>query len=152
MKATLLASVGDMTTFTPVAGLVGGAFIGLAAAVLLGGIGKIAGISGIFGGALLPKEDDTAWRWAFLTGLVLTGLLLQWSHPPAFAKPIDQPLVLTLVAGLLVGVGTQLGNGCTSGHGVCGLARFSKRSVVAVAVFMSAAIATVFVMRELGGL
>ncbi|MEO8798222.1 MAG: YeeE/YedE family protein [Polyangiaceae bacterium] len=141
-----------MTTYTPVAGLVGGAFIGLGAAVLLGGAGKIAGISGILGGVLVPKEDDTAWRWAFLAGLILTGLTVQWSHPPAFAKPIDQPLVLTIVAGLLVGIGTQLGNGCTSGHGVCGLARFSKRSVIAVAVFMSAAIATVFVMRELGAL
>ncbi|HEX7666836.1 MAG TPA: YeeE/YedE family protein [Polyangiaceae bacterium] len=139
-----------MTTYTPMAAFVGGAFIGLAAAVLFGTAGKIAGISGIFGGALVPKEGDTAWRWAFLAGLVLTGVLLQVGHPPAFADPIAQPTWITIVAGALVGAGTQIGNGCTSGHGVCGISRFSKRSIVAVLVFMTSAVVTVFVMRQLG--
>ncbi len=126
---------------------VGGLLIGLASWLLLASLGRIAGISGIASGALVPAQDaqtgERAWRWAFVAGLVVVGAaaaaLLQ---TPVMAV---RPLPLLIVAGLLVGFGTVLGSGCTSGHGVCGLGRRSVRSLVATLTFMGVGVATVFV-------
>lgn len=138
----------DWSHFTPGPALAGGLLIGLAAAVLLHFAGRIAGISGIVGGLLRPVAGDRAWRLAFLAGLVAA----PWLYT-LLAGPL-RPRIATgwgvlLVAGLLVGVGTRYGAGCTSGHGVCGLSRLSPRSAVATAVFMAAGFATVFVLRHL---
>ena len=131
--------------------LAGGMLIGLAAAVLLLTTGRIAGISGIAGGVLRPGGGEWAWRAAFLVGLIGGPLVYAAlaGHLPA-ARVAASPPVL-VAAGLLVGFGTRLGSGCTSGHGVCGLARLSPRSLAAVAVFMAAAIATVFIVRHWPG-
>jgi uncharacterized membrane protein YedE/YeeE len=131
-------------------GLAGGILIGLAAVLLLWSIGRIAGIAGISGiasGALEGPRGDRAWRIAFLAGMMLAGALALQVLP---APPRTQtgPAPLLLAAGFLVGFGTRLGNGCTSGHGVCGLGRFSVRSLVAVAVFMACAMATTFLARH----
>jgi len=123
--------------FTPLASLVGGALIGLSASLMLLVEGRIAGISGIVGGLLTPKPGDMDWRLAFVGGLVLAGLVGQsW----VTAAPMGAPWRL-IVAGLLVGVGTRLGNGCTSGHGVCGLSRLSPRSLASVLCFMAVGMA-----------
>ncbi|MDF1486423.1 YeeE/YedE thiosulfate transporter family protein [Ramlibacter sp. H39-3-26] len=127
--------------------LLGGVLIGLAAWLLLAALGRVAGISGIAADALLPGAAERAWRWAFLAGLVAAGTLAApWLGVPA---PTPQPVLRLVAAGLLVGFGTVLGSGCTSGHGVCGLGRRSPRSLAATAVFMAAGIATVFVARSL---
>lgn len=135
--------------FTPWSALGGGALIGLAATALLLVNGRIAGISGILAG-LLRAPGDRAWRFVFVAGLLLAPLLVHLFAPgfgvPAAVDGHDARFLL--LAGLLVGVGTRLGNGCTSGHGVCGLARLSLRSLAAVAVFMGTAIAVVFVVRH----
>jgi uncharacterized membrane protein YedE/YeeE len=124
---------------TPVASLVGGALIGLSASALLVLSGRVAGISGIVGGLLQPKGGEVAWRVAFLGGLLLGGVLVQWFVPGSVVpRPGVAPNPLVAISGLLVGIGTQLGGGCTSGHGVCGLSRLSRRSLVAVATFMAA--------------
>jgi uncharacterized membrane protein YedE/YeeE len=139
-----------MTVFTPIASLAGGALIGGAAALLWLALGRIAGISGILGGLAGAAAGDRGWRAAFLAGLV--GAPLAWALL-AGAPEVEVaagPLTL-VVAGLLVGFGTRLGSGCTSGHGVCGLARLSPRSVAATAVFMATAAATVFVLRHVVG-
>lgn len=123
--------------FTPLASLVGGALIGLSASLMLLIEGRIAGISGIVGGLLTPKPGDMDWRLAFVGGLVLAGLVGQsW----VTTAPMGAPWRL-IVAGLLVGVGTRLGNGCTSGHGVCGLSRLSPRSLASVLTFMAVGMA-----------
>ena len=128
-------------------GLAGGALIGLGAAFLLWSVGRIAGISGIASGALEGARGDRAWRIAFLAGMMIAGAVALHYLP---APPREQtgPTALLIAAGLLVGFGTRLGNGCTSGHGVCGLARLSKRSLTAVAVFVVSAIAATFVMSH----
>jgi uncharacterized protein len=123
----------------------GGILIGLASWLLLAALGRVAGISGIAAGALSPSKgvtaDETAWRWAFLVGLVGIGALVTaYMHVPVIAS---RPYTLLVIAGLLVGYGTVLGSGCTSGHGVCGLGRRSVRSLVATLVFMGAGIVTV---------
>jgi uncharacterized membrane protein YedE/YeeE len=140
-----------MTHFTPVFSAIGGALIGLSASILLAGSGRIAGISGIFGGALVPKANDAEWRIWFLAGLISAGVVWRALSPASFGAPIAQPLLLTIFAGLLVGVGTQIGNGCTSGHGVCGISRGSKRSITATLIFMATAAITVFVVRHVAG-
>jgi len=128
-------------------GLAGGILIGLAAVLLLWSIGRIAGISGIASGALEGARGDRAWRIAFLAGMMLAGALaLQFLPAPPRVQTGPTPLLLA--AGLLVGFGTRLGNGCTSGHGVCGLGRFSIRSLAAVLVFMLCAMAMTFFMRH----
>jgi len=138
------------TEFEPIQALLGGLLIGLAAALLLVGTGRIAGISGILGRALLPATESRSWRVLFLLGLPLGAGL-------ARALGADLPLHLAagtpllIVAGLLVGFGTQLGNGCTSGHGVCGISRGSRRSIAATVTFMAVAAAVVFVVRHVGG-
>ena len=133
------------TAFTPVSALVGGALIGLAATVLYAMLGRIAGISGVFNSALDDKADR-GWRIAFLFGLVAAASA--WLLGTGVAPRSGFPLSWLVAAGLLVGFGTRLGNGCTSGHGICGLSRLSKRSLVAVLVFMGVGFATVYVLRH----
>lgn len=139
-----------MTVFTPYASLAGGVLIGLAASLLLIGQGRVAGVSGIVGHALLGRPDDRAWRAAFLAGLGLAGLVSALFAPAAIGHS-QRPLVLVAVAGLLVGIGTRLGNGCTSGHGVCGVSRLSPRSLVATLTFLLTGASTVALVRWLGG-
>jgi len=142
-----------MANFTPVSALIGGALIGLSATILLLVHGRVAGIAGLFGETLRGRghKGDGAYRAAFLVGMLAAGLVLRALRPASFVDtPASLPIVV--VAGLLVGFGTRLGNGCTSGHGVCGLSRLSKRSLVATMTFMATAGATVFVVHHvLGG-
>lgn len=137
----------DWLHFTPWSALGGGLLIGIAAAAFLMFNGRIAGISGILGGLLRPAPGDMAWRVAFLTGLVLAPLVYQLKAPlpPVHIQASDMTLV---IAGLLVGLGTRYGAGCTSGHGVCGLSRRSVRSLVATASFMAAGFAVVYLVRH----
>ena len=137
----------DWTHFTPWPALAGGLLIGLAAAAFVLVNGRIAGISGILGGLLRPVPGDVAWRVAFLAGLVAAPLAYAVVAPLPTVR-IDAGTGTLLTAGLLVGLGTRYGSGCTSGHGVCGLARLSPRSLVATASFMAAGFATVFVLRH----
>ena len=125
-----------MTGFTPLASLLGGVLIGTAASLLLVGSGRIAGISSIASGLLSTRGEERTWRLSFLAGLLGGGLLLAWSAPGALGTPAG-PWPRLALAGLLVGFGSRLGNGCTSGHGICGIARLSRRSLVAVAVFIA---------------
>ena len=137
----------DWNHFTPLAALAGGALIGLAAALFVLLNGRIAGISGVLGGLLVPRRGDIAWRLAFVLGLVGAPLLYRlFAALPTLQ--IDAGYGSLVLAGLLVGVGTRYGAGCTSGHGVCGLSRLSPRSAVATACFMAAGFATVFVLRH----
>lgn len=141
------------TAFTPGSALAGGALIGLAASLLWLVNGRVAGISGILGG-LLRRPGDRGWRLAFVAGLLAAPVVLGWLAPgfgEFAAAGGGAEMRLLFVAGLLVGIGTRLANGCTSGHGVCGLARLSARSLAAVAVFMGTAFAVVFVSRHLLG-
>jgi uncharacterized membrane protein YedE/YeeE len=135
-----------MAEFTPVSAAIGGALIGLAAALLVLLTGRIAGISGIFAGSLL--SDDSSWRIAFIAGLVLAPLAAGLAGYPVSAPQMPASLIVIVGAGLLVGFGTRMAGGCTSGHGVCGLARMSPRSLVATAVFMSTAVAVVALTRH----
>jgi uncharacterized membrane protein YedE/YeeE len=123
--------------FTPFLSLAGGALIGLAASAMLVLEGRIAGISGILGGLFTPKPGDIGWRVAFVAGLATAGLAAALVAPSAVAVTIDRAGWMIVLAGLLVGVGTRLGNGCTSGHGVCGLSRTSPRSLASVVTFMA---------------
>jgi uncharacterized protein len=140
-----------MANFTPVSAAIGGALVGLASALLMLLGGRIAGISGILGATLGLGTGERTWRLAFIAGLILapvTAALVRY--------PIPTPLMpdnwgLIVVAGLLVGFGARLGGGCTSGHGVCGIARLSKRSIIATATFMGAAIVVVALMRHVVG-
>lgn len=129
---------------------IGGGLIGLAASWLLLAKGRVAGISGIVGGLLGPVDAQTSWRLSFLGGLLVGGLILMVTMPTVIAAPDGRPLGLVAVAGLLVGYGTRLGSGCTSGHGVCGLTRFSPRSLVATLTFMATGFATATLMGALG--
>jgi uncharacterized membrane protein YedE/YeeE len=142
----------DMNTqFTPGPSLLGGVLIGASAALLLRGIGRIAGITGIVGGTLHARAGDLAWRLWFLLGLVGGGALLARIRPSAFGGQLDRPGAWLVGAGLLVGFGTRMGNGCTSGHGVCGIGRLSKRSMVATLVFIFTGALTVLGIRLLRG-
>ncbi|MDF2689335.1 MAG: protein of unknown function YeeE/YedE [Geminicoccaceae bacterium] len=141
-----------MENFTPASALIGGLLIGASAALFLVLNGRIAGISSILGGLLHPARSEVGWRLAFLAGLFVASLVyvaFGGALPPV---ELDTPLPLLIVAGLIVGFGTRLGAGCTSGHGVCGIGRGSPRSLAATAVFMVTAIATVFVTRHLIGM
>ena len=138
----------DWTHFTPWSSLAGGLLIGLATALLLLLSGRIAGISGIVGGLLRPGKGDVAWRVAFVVGLLAAPLVFSMAAPLPQVR-IDAGTATWIIAGLLVGVGTRYGSGCTSGHGVCGLSRGSRRSIVATASFMAAGFLTVFVVRHL---
>jgi uncharacterized protein len=142
-----------MHNLTPLTSLIGGALIGLASALLMLLTGRIAGISGIFGGLLPLTAGDRDWRLAFIAGLIAAPLLAAL----LFGSPLPHPampasLAVIAIGGLLVGFGSRMGGGCTSGHGVCGVARLSARSIAATAVFMVVAIATVGVVRHgIGG-
>ncbi len=127
--------------FTPVSATSGGALIGLAASLLLLAHGRVAGISGILGG-ILTRNEAVAWRVAFLAGLAVGGLAIAATFPATMSMAGSRPLPLLLVSGVLVGFGTRLGAGCTSGHGVCGLSRRSPRSLVAVVTFMATGFAS----------
>lgn len=137
-----------VTPFTPVSALIGGGLIGLSAVWLMAANGRIAGISGITGGLIGPSVPDRLWRLAFVAGLVAAPLVVMLAAGPVEISIEAGPLTL-IAAGLLVGLGTQMGSGCTSGHGVCGLSLFSPRSLVSVAVFMAAGAVTVFITRHL---
>jgi hypothetical protein len=139
------------TEFTPLSALAGGALIGLATALLLLANGRIAGISGILGGAAGPADANTGWRLAFIAGLLLGALGVTRLAPATGEVALQASIPILIVGGLLVGIGTRLGNGCTSGHGVCGLARGSRRSIVATAVFFAVALLTVFIVRHVVG-
>ena len=140
-----------MENFTPVTAIIGGLLIGLSAAVMLGLNGRITGISGIFGGTLFPRRGELAWRVVFLVGMIAGGSLWIAFHPQAAQFDLHRSSIAIVVAGLLVGFGTRMGNGCTSGHGVCGNARFSKRSIVATLTFMATGGLTVLVVNTLLG-
>lgn len=135
-----------MNNFTPLSALAGGGLLGLASALLLVGTGRLAGISGILDGALIPGRG--LWRFAFLVGLIAGGLAIAQVAPPMVPSVQGSPVRLAL-AGLLVGLGARVSGGCTSGHGICGVSRWSARSVVATAVFMTAGFVTVALMGAL---
>jgi uncharacterized membrane protein YedE/YeeE len=137
-----------METFTPVTALAGGLLIGASAALFLVLNGRIAGISGILGGLIHPARGEIGWRLAFLAGLFIAPPVYVGFGGTLPTVTLNAPLWLLIVAGLLVGFGTRLGAGCTSGHGVCGVGRGSPRSLVATATFMATAILTVFVTRH----
>ena len=140
-----------MTEFTPTSGALGGLLIGLAAGLLLLGSSRTAGISGIVGQMIWPADgEQRGWRVAFLLGLPLGAALVSLAWGPLAVDVAASPLVL-VAAGILVGFGTRLGNGCTSGHGVCGVGRGSTRSIAATVTFMSVAALVVFVTRHLLG-
>ena len=137
----------DWTHFTPWAALAGGVLLGLASALFVLVNGRILGISGIVGGLLRPRAGDMGWRLAFVLGmLVAPGLY--WLVVGPTQPRIDANWGMVVIAGLLVGVGTRYGSGCTSGHGVCGLSRMSPRSLVATLAFMGAGFVTVFIIRH----
>ena len=138
----------DWAAFTPAQATAGGLLIGAAAVLLMAGAGRIAGISGILGGLLRPVKGDLLWRIAFLLGLMAAPLVFVWFRPLP-AVTIEASNVTLVVAGLLVGLGTRYGAGCTSGHGVCGLSRLSLRSLVATMSFMAAGFLTVYIVRHL---
>jgi uncharacterized membrane protein YedE/YeeE len=136
-----------MTTI-PLLSILGGALIGLSAVLLMAFHGRIAGISGILAGVLPPVSADWGWRAAFLAGAIAAPAVLfaLSGQTIAFESPV--PIAFVVVGGLLVGIGTYLGSGCTSGHGVCGIARLSPRSILATATFMAAAVLTVYIIRH----
>ncbi|MCG6398989.1 YeeE/YedE family protein [Vibrio fluvialis] len=138
-----------MTFTMPWESLLGGVLLGISATVMLLMNGKIAGISGILTGLLTPKSRDFAWRLLFAVGMVSGGVLGVLAFGSYIPTEFDSSTLLLAVAGLLVGIGTRLGNGCTSGHGICGIGRLSKRSIVATCVFMVVAAVTVFVRLHL---
>ncbi|TWB27751.1 YeeE/YedE family protein [Nitrospirillum bahiense] len=141
-----------MNGFTPAHALIGGALIGAAAAVLWLGLGRIAGISGIVGGLMTAARGDRGWRLAFLAGVMAVPVIYRLAGSLVPTGELVASPTLVIVGGLLVGLGTRLGGGCTSGHGVCGLARLSPRSATATGVFMAVAALTVFLHRHvLGG-
>jgi uncharacterized membrane protein YedE/YeeE len=138
-----------MNPFTPWTALAGGALIGVAAVLLLWWNGRIAGISGIAGRLWFAPRGDRAWRWLFLLGLMLGAGLWTLLSPTPVAPRQGFPVSLLLLAGLLVGYGTSMAGGCTSGHGVCGIARLSARSLTATGLFMLAAVITTYIVRHL---
>lgn len=131
--------------------VLGGVIIGLAATMMLLFNGRVTGISGIVGGVLNRNSSDKSWRLLFLTGLLLGGFFLKFLQPEVFTIISSATRVDYIVAGFLVGVGTLLGNGCTSGHGVCGISRLSSRSIVATVTFISAGVLSVLIFRVLRG-
>lgn len=139
-----------MTHFEPISAVAGGLLIGLAASLLLLADGRIAGISGILGRTLVPESGERAWRILFLLGLPVGAGLVGLSQG-GLVTDIGASTPTLIIAGALVGFGTQLGNGCTSGHGVCGISRGSRRSIAATCTFMLTAAAVVFVVRHVLG-
>lgn len=146
----------EITGFTPISAAIGGALIGLSAVLLMALNGRIAGISGIVAGVMAPIRGegraDLSWRLAFVAGLVVAPLIVSAIRGEVVALSTPHPLWMMGLGGLLVGYGTRLGSGCTSGHGVCGVARMSRRSIAATAMFMATAIATVFIAHQFMGI
>ncbi len=141
-----------ITEFTPLTGLLGGALIGLSAVLLMAGHGRIAGASGIFAGLLTLKFDEEFnWQLVFIVGMLIGAAFSALSFFDTSSITFNGGPLTTIAGGLFVGVGTVLGSGCTSGHGICGLSRFSKRSLAATCTFMAVAILTVFVTRHVLG-
>ena len=140
-----------MTEFTPVASLFGGALIGLSAVLLMAFHGRIAGMTGILSGLLPPMSSDWAWRAAFVAGAIVAPILILGVSETAIGYDSPVPMQWVIISGLIVGGGVYFSSGCTSGHGVCGMARLSPRSIAATATFMVAAFLTVFVIRHLIG-
>jgi hypothetical protein len=140
----------DWIHFTPLASLLGGIMLGVAAVGFILLNGRILGISGILGGLLVPRSGDTSWRLSFLIGLLLAPITMSLLAPELVRAPrIDSDNATVVLAGLLVGLGTLYGSGCTSGHGVCGLSRLSPRSLVATVAFMASGFAIVYVVRHI---
>jgi len=135
--------------FTPYSALAGGALIGISITILLLFNGRMAGISGIMNGVFKSPVQERNWRLVFLIGLVLGAVLFQAITPTLFPARQGYPLWLIASGGFLVGIGTRLGSGCTSGHGICGIANLSKRSIYATLTFMSAGMVTVFILKQL---
>lgn len=129
--------------------LLGGVLIGVSTSMMMGGLGRITGISGILRSTLQKPQKDLFWRYKFLAGLIIGGALTKIAAPGFFEYEFSEPLIKVLIAGLLVGFGTSLGSGCTSGHGVCGLARVSKRSMIATITFILFGMITVTLTRLL---
>jgi uncharacterized membrane protein YedE/YeeE len=141
-----------MANFTPISAAIGGALIGLSAVLLMLSTGRIAGISNIFSGLLNLRGEDKGWRIAFIGGLILAPILAGLVGYDMAQPTLPSNWVVIIAAGLLVGFGTRLGGGCTSGHGICGIARLSPRSIAATIVFMLTAVTTVAITRHvLGG-
>ena len=140
----------DWQNFTPWPALAGGAVIGLAAALLVLFNGRIAGISGIIGGLIRPKTGDINWRLAFMLGLIAAPIVWQFFTPLPNIQ-IDTSYTLLAIAGLITGIGTRYGAGCTSGHGICGISRVSPRSIIATLAFMGTGFVTVYLMRHVLG-
>src|SRR5215471_13426354 len=140
-----------MASFDPTSALLGGLLIGIASALLMLLNGRVAGISGILGGALARSADDKAWRLAFLAGLIVAPILIRVVGQAVPEPQMTANWLVVVAAGLLVGFGARLGGGCTSGHGVCGIARLSARSIAATALFMAAAIAVVALTHHVFG-
>ena len=136
-----------MENFTPISAIMGGLLIGTGAMLTLWTNGRIAGISGILSGAMFPKQQGTLWRLLFIAGLLLGGAVSAIASGGLEVITQASPL-MTVIAGLLVGFGTRMGSGCTSGHGICGIARFSQRSFVATGTFMLARFITVYLVRH----
>ena len=130
--------------------LLGGVLIGVSVSIMLLFNGRVTGISGIVNGILTPQKGDTLWRVMFVLGLVVGGVVLSFLVPEVFANQIATPLWTVILAGLLVGFGTVMGSGCTSGHGVCGISRLSPRSIVATVAFIAAGIFMVGALRMVG--
>lgn len=141
----------DWLNFTPLTSLIGGVLIGVAASLLFMNSGRILGVTGILEGLLRSRVGDKAWRLSFVLGLLASGLIAQWSWPADWmhAPRIDASWSLLILAGLLVGLGTRWGAGCTSGHSICGLSRFSLRSLIATLSFMATGFLTVFLIRHI---
>ena len=140
-----------MANFTPISAAIGGALIGLSAVLLMALTRRIAGISGIFAGLINPQTTDRAWRAAFIGGLVAAPLAAALLGHTVPTPRMPGSYIVVVIGGLLVGFGTRLGSGCTSGHGICGIARLSPRSIVATGVFMMAAIIVVALTHHVFG-
>lgn len=139
----------NWSTFTPLSSLIGGILIGIATAILILINGRIAGISGILGGLLALKKDEISWRFAFIGGISISSLPYLLIHPlPSIV--IKANYIEIAIAGLLVGFGTRLGSGCTSGHGICGVSRLSVRSITATLTFIATGMFTVYLMKFFG--
>lgn len=141
-----------LDTFTPVSAFSGGLLIGLASILLLLFNGRIAGISGIMSGLISPLRSELFWRLAFIVGIILGAFLFSQVKPDFYHPRANFPVWMLALAGFLVGFGTRMGNGCTSGHAVCGIARLSLRSIVATITFMATGFITVFIVRHVIGL
>ena len=140
-----------MENFTPVSALIGGVLIGLSATLLLLFNGRIAGVSGILSGIFVQPAGDRLWRLMFIIGMIVSGSLYQFIGPGGFENNTEVSLLVLIIGAFLVGFGTRMGGGCTSGHGVCGIGFISQRSIVATCVFMAAGFVTVYITRHLLG-